>query len=480
MESLIAGVRGLVGVGCLASMLWAGAAVAEPMVHERLAPAELRMDGDFDEWSAMPPLAVDAVGDATGAFDLTRVWAANRGAMVYVGFEITEELNLQSGPREEGTLILRLETPDGSRIDFDFRGRRGWHTPGGDGEPTQISWVDLGLRQMPTFASTAFEIQLDLEAYGAEVGEELTLSFAGSDSLDEAVRFRLSPGHMTPSARPIGAGSLERAAGSAFRLASYNTEHNGLRDEEKPERRVAIHRVVRAAAADVYCFQEEWTASADEIRQVMESINPLGDGGAWHVVFDEGSAVASRHPIVAMPDIAEQRAAGAIVRVGDSAREAVLVYSVHFKCCGSIGSSEDVRRIEEVRAIAAQVEALRAGRLGPEFADYADVPVVIAGDYNLVGSRTPLTILEDLVGVRALELPHMLSDKIYTWYEEGSSFSPGRLDYISATAGVEQVSGFIVNPRHFGPVLSRQMGMRADDVAASDHLLMISDMKFER
>lgn len=454
-------------------------APAQPLTHEQLVPSQLRLDGNLSEWLDLAPAADDPAGDASGAFDLTRVWAANHGAMLYLCIEITEELNLQSGPEGDGTLVLTLNTPDGSRIDFDFRARKGLHSPP-QGLPKAITWLEIGMRQSPTYASKTYELQLDLEPFGVEVGKQVSIQFSGSDSLDEPILFNLTPGHVNIAKRPIGPASLARAEGTQFRIASYNTEHNGLRDEAKPDRRDAIHRVVAAAAADIYCFQEEWTASADSIRRVMESIDPHHDTKPWSVVFDNGAAVASRYPIIAMPDIPNQRAAGAIVKITESPADAVLVYSVHLKCCGHINSKEDNQRIAEANAIADQVEQLRRGQLGPAFADYADVPVVICGDYNLVGSRTPLTILETRLGMAAQDLPHMLSDKTYTWYEEDSPFSPGRLDYITASPNARQLNGFIVNPRHFGRVLSRQMGMRQSDVAATDHLLMITDMYIRR
>jgi endonuclease/exonuclease/phosphatase family metal-dependent hydrolase len=445
---------------------------------EQHAPARLRLDGNLDEWDGIPPAATDPAGDSTGQFDLARVWVGNRGATVCLGLEFTEALNLQAGPSRDGTLVLNIETPDGSRIDFDFRARKGVRTAA-DGSTAPLTWLELGMHQAPTYASSTYELQLDLGAFGVEVGSAISVQFSGSDSLASPIAFRLSPGHAGEPER-VGPASLARAAGTQLRIASYNTEHNGLRDDERPDRRDAIHRVVRAAAADVYCFQEEWTASADTLRRVMERIDPHNDGKAWSVVFDEGAAVASRYPILAMPDIPGQRAAGAIIKRTESPHDAILVYSVHFKCCGHMGSSEDEKRIAEANAIADQVDRLRRGQLGPAFADYADVPVVICGDYNLVGSRTPLTVLETRIGLRALDLLQMLSTKSFTWYDERSPYAPGRLDYITASPSAEPLKSMIVNARNFDNTVARELGLRHSDVAATDHLLMITDLRLHR
>lgn len=441
------------------------------------------MDGAFDEWtSTLLPLAVDPAGDGRAAFDVERVWACNRGALLFVAFELTDELNLQSGPRTEGQLMLTIGLPDGGEVGVDFRGRAVWHRASGAaaGDAAKLRWSDVGMLQMPTYASDMFELRFDLSGFGVGVGSVVKLDFAGSDTLAEPIPFRLGEGHVEASDRPTGASDLVRAAGADVRVASYNTEHNGLRDEKDPDRRAAIRRMIDLVDADVYCLQEEWTGSADEMRRIFDEIDPTDDGSSWSVVFDDGAAVATRHPMVALPDIPGVRAAGMVVVPDGVDERAIVVYSVHLKCCGHIGSAEDERRIEEADAISEQVLALRQGGLGAALLAYRDAPVLIAGDFNLVGSRRPLAVLEDRLGVRSLELPQMVSDEIYTWYDEGSDFAPGKLDYITACEGVGHLNGFVVNLRRLPAEVARGLGTMPGDGAASDHLMMVADVEVVR
>ena len=64
------------------------------------------VDGVFDEWTAATLIATDPLGDAANVFDVTEVHALNQGGELFVHFDTTTLLNIQSGPAEDGTLRL--------------------------------------------------------------------------------------------------------------------------------------------------------------------------------------------------------------------------------------------------------------------------------------------------------------------------------------------------------------------------------------
>ena len=75
----------------------------------------------------------------------------------------------------------------------------------------------------------------------------------------------------------------------------------------------------------------------------------------------------------------------------------IVVFSVHLKCCGFVGGEDDQKRMAETREIIVALDRSRR--------DFPNIGIVIAGDYNLVGSRTPVDLLEK-AGFRQWILPH--------------------------------------------------------------------------
>lgn len=83
----------------------------------------ITMDGAYDDWNAIAPAATDPLGDASGAFDLTRVSVTSRGQDVFMRFDTNNIRNLQSGSGADGTLVLRVTAPSGTFFELDMRNR---------------------------------------------------------------------------------------------------------------------------------------------------------------------------------------------------------------------------------------------------------------------------------------------------------------------------------------------------------------------
>jgi hypothetical protein len=207
------------------------------------APAQPRVDGLYDEWQGVPLLASDAAGDATGAFDITRLQAQSRGSVLYLRFDTGRTINLQAGDPTDGTLRLELDPPGGPHLTIDLRNRRiraGTQT---------LYWSDVGFRFSPTHAGNDFEVRVDLQRFGVTSGGTVRINFSGSDALAAPVLYTLAGPPLVPPGR-----SAARQPGTGLRLASLNTLQSGLLD---PARSAAFGRLVQAVAADLYAFQEE-------------------------------------------------------------------------------------------------------------------------------------------------------------------------------------------------------------------------------
>lgn len=424
------------------------------------APAQPRVDGLFDEWLGIPLLASDPAGDASGAFDITRLQVQSRGSVLFLRFDTGRTLNLQQGDLNDGTLRIELDPPGGTtHLTIDFRNRRiraGTQT---------LYWSDVGFRFSPTHSSTEFEVRIDLQRFGATAGGTVRINFSGSDALAAPALYTLSGPPLVPPGR-----SAARQPGTGLRLASLNTLQSGLLD---PTRTAAIGRLVRAVAADLYAFQEEYTAEPAEIAQALTALDPTGDGATWQAHKGRDIALVSRYRLIPVT-VTQSRHTAAVVEAPDGP---VVVIGVHLSCCGYNGSQEDQDRIAETQAIAGTMDALRTGRLGVALFPYRDAPVVVLGDYNLVGSRTPLDVLAATPGPGLVDwlLPHLTTDDVETWSVPRSTFIPGRLDLVVHSPALLRRNGYVLNSNELDAATRAALGLQLDDSRATDHLLLVTD-----
>ena len=159
--------------------------------------------------------------------------------------------------------------------------------------------------------------------------------------------------------------------------------------------------------------------------------------------------------------------AGAWVTLGQ--RE-VLFVPLDLQAAGYDGSAEDVLR--ELQA-ARLVEAISAV-LGEE------APLIVGGDLNLVGARTPLDILRDGLGLEAVEAYRLTDRSQATWRSSGGgAFTPGRLDFVlPSVAHFEVSSSFIFDTAELADEQLRELGLtRTDSAEASNHLLTVADLR---
>jgi len=159
--------------------------------------------------------------------------------------------------------------------------------------------------------------------------------------------------------------------------------------------------------------------------------------------------------------------------IGTDAGE-LLAISVHLKCCGSAGSDEDLTRIDQAKAINGFIDWVHE--------QHPDAMVVIAGDFNLVGSRTPLEVMARGLGVNGDDLDpapaRVFGDSTsVTWVDEKSRFGPGRLDWLLYDDSRSVLGGaFMLDTRVLSDGSLAVMGLERDDSKASDHLPMIVDL----
>jgi endonuclease/exonuclease/phosphatase family metal-dependent hydrolase len=443
----------LVGLHSWCSMVSAG----EPII-----------DGVFDEWTDVARIAKDESGDATAAFDLSHLGVRTCGTRLYLHFDIGRELNLQAGPGDEGTLQLLVDLPAGRRLSIDFRNRFACWT---DQPEQQIPWTQIKFACLPTFAAKEYELRLDLASLGARVGDAVKIQFAGSDSLTEPVPMVLAN---TPAPPTV---NTTRQAASDVRIANLNTFYEGLSHAPRSQR---ISRLLASVDADIYCFQEE--LREELFRTGAQRVVPKKDGADLNLHWQGDCGIATCWPMQPLPMEFEirfsraqvdDRATGAAAAVELPDGQHLVVCAIHLSCCGSLGDARDQARVRETLQLARQLQRLRAGEFGEHLRSAA---VVVVGDYNLVGSRKPLATLES-AGLTEFVLRGLADRSACTWRGAADeSYWPGRLDLLAYDAGrLEPRRGFILNTEDLSATVLSELGLRSDDSAASDHLLLVAD-----
>ncbi|MSR70308.1 MAG: hypothetical protein EXS17_08200 [Phycisphaerales bacterium] len=434
---------------------------------------EPRVDGLFGEWASTNLIASDVAGDASGAFDLQRVYATNRGTRLFLRFEITSNLNLQSGATSNGTLLVQIAMAGNRFLTIDLRNKSLWRD---NDTGLSVGWDAVGYTTAPTHAASEFELVADLAMFGVVVGSPIAINFSSSDSLAASAPYTMSQPAIAPVRR-----SATRAAGATFRIASVNTELTGFLVST---RRTKLLRLIDGMNADIYCFQEEYNSTATQIDTYLTGSDPMEDGANWNVHKNNDCVIASRSPLLALPS-ANTATAGAVIDLPAAGTgDAVVVFSIHPKCCGYIMSSEDATRITQMTGLITTLNNLRAGTLGAAFEPYRQAPAIVIGDWNLVGSITPLAMLLDPAGpnMRDAIPPHLIGEDVATWRgttTTAGSFTPGRLDLLTySAAGMNLRGSFVLDSATLDANELAALGLQAGDSAATDHNMLVGDFAF--
>lgn len=343
-----------------------------------------------------------------------------------------------------------------------------------DGSGASAGHADVGFLFLPTHASTVYEARIDHASLPGSKSETLSIRVDQIDP-DGAVRWSAKTAATRPPDAPPArrdAGVLPPPAGNAVRVLALNVLFSAPLTNPDP-----FKRVINAIRPDVVLFQEWFDTPQTAIQKWAD--DNLGPGWTVFAPSTNGIAVATRLPILEsiprpLPDSgpgANARFAAAVVetRIGP-----MIAGSLHLKCCGAANSSEDQRRIAEARAINATIADI--------LTRHPDAALAIGGDYNLVGTRTPLEILAEGLGAGDTDLAPVdaitLGDPTaVTWVDEKSRFSPGRLDWIlfdPASTGVARA--FTLDTRRLSAASLARHGLQPDDSKATDHLPVVVDL----
>jgi mRNA deadenylase 3'-5' endonuclease subunit Ccr4 len=444
-----------------------------------LSGQSIVLDEEFGDWSSVEVL--EDSGDNGNALGLESLSIINDQSYIYLKVEFDREINLQSE-----NINLNIETQS-FRLQYNF----------GDGEGrlfrsgivSQVNHPDISLMTSPTVTSTVFELRLsrrwnigsnvfnlegsiDIDMRHGNNGDRIPNSGAIDYTFDEVLEF------LPPAYNP------EKINESDLRVCSYNV----LRDQIfESESRSAYTRLLSHINADIYCFQEIYDHTSEQLLNRLFNVFGALEGTEWyHSKRGSDLIVLSRYPIIFAREIS-----GNGVFVLEKDGQEIVLINIHLACC-----EQDRNREEEIDAL---LRFLREARLGNENYDLQEgTPIIITGDTNFVGNADQLEALtkgnifnndfygedfqpdwdnDGLADAKPLTANTNVS---YTWFSDFSRFSPGRLDFIFYTdSQIERQNAFVLDTRALSTQQLNDNNLEfLDSNLASDHRPVIADFKF--
>jgi endonuclease/exonuclease/phosphatase family metal-dependent hydrolase len=209
----------------------------------------------------------------------------------------------------------------------------------------------------------------------------------------------------------------------------------------------------------------------------MGRLVPLDGGRAWHVHKVRGNVIASKYPLKALPSRNNNYAAACI----DLKGKPLVVMSVHLSAMGYIQSKEDLWRIQQAKTILETLEGIATGEYDALIGSHTKPGIVMVGDYNLVGSYTPVALLTSTktVGLKDWLVPNLVGESVITWRGGlNTGFSPGKLDYMLYSGKtLTPRNGFVLDTSLLNQTELNQLKLKSEDSGMSDHLLSTVDFQ---
>jgi hypothetical protein len=462
------------------------------------------IDEDFSDWTNEAISYTDESGDASGT-DFLSFSVSNDAQNLYIRLKIADETLLNN----DNNIFLQIDTDNnsetgyqaagiGAELGWVFAERYGYYNPPSAAKIT-LEHSDISFIALPTVSSKEFEMAISRDAvingYELFPGNTIKLVFYDDRTdgdfmpdLGATFTYTFDDESQLPETDLL---NFERKSTEDIRIMTFNILFDGLIDSE---RQAGIERTIQAVKPDIVTFNEAWDTQAYQAQSLMNEWVPLSEGSWECIEADDGNITCSSFPIAdtyrIMPG---HRLTAALIDLPESYGTDLLSVNAHLKCCG--GSSNNAERQLEADAFAAFI--LDAKSAGGSFTLPENTPIVLSGDLNLVGDRQQLTTMLtgdiqnvgtygeggmlDWDGTALTDLlsTHTDGRHAYTWYDESSSFWPGRLDYIIySDAVMEHTHAFTVNTRLMTPERLSQYGLQSQDSESSDHLAKVADFSF--
>jgi len=443
------------------------------------------IDGTRSEWSNAT-LIVDDAGDVSGnQLDLLNVHMTDDKDFLYIMVETNREWNLDED--EELTLYIDADNnPNtgfstqglGTELTYYFSERFGFSELAGT-----VNHAGLDLFIAPTVSSQWYEFALSKDSPSLNLNQSSIIRCVidNGNSNDQIGPFDYTMQSNQTSNLDF---SFDKVSAADFRIVSYNVKFDGWFESETEDDQ---RNLIESLNPDIIAFQEIYDHSTSEIENSLDQILPSSTG--WNAIHNWSDVyVFTTHAVIGTDAID-----GNEISLLDIDGKPLIVVNVHFPCC----DNDQDRQQEIDRLLSVIRDRNTNGTLSFDFDQ--DTPLIIAGDYNLVGDGQqykslitgdivfnstfgPDVVLDgDGSGLTDANLlqPHLPSN--HTWYNQFSSFAPGKLDlFIYSDYSLSLENGFVMNTAGISNLILQDYNLTSQStVRASDHMPIVADFKFK-
>jgi endonuclease/exonuclease/phosphatase family metal-dependent hydrolase len=467
----------------------------EVITHKGSEYGMILMDGDFRDWDELESIYSDPKGDkASGVLDFGSLKVVNDHRFLYLLIDIGTELNLQDN--NQITLYLDSDLKSdtgmkqngiGAELKWIFGKRYGSFINGKNSN--DVKNEHIGLYSAPTVSSAAFEIAIERnsELFDKQLFPEDSFYISimddeGGDMIPNSNELIMYTFNETqPSA--LQKISLDREDETDFRIMSYNVLQDNLFDTELFD---TYDRIISAIEPDIIGFQELYGHSANETAMKVEEMLPSGENQSWYSSkINPDIVVVSRFPIQESYKI--NRSGAFVINITSGNGSYLLLINAHL----SAGDKNIERQIQIDQLMAFIRDMKNPGGI---ITLTENTPFIVMGDLNLVGYSQQLETLLNGAIINSEYSPSFLPDwdsspltdlkprhtdstLYFTWYDESSTYWPGRLDYIIYSDSVLQIDNqFVLFTPDMSDETLTECGLKYDDVIlASDHLPIVAD-----
>jgi endonuclease/exonuclease/phosphatase family metal-dependent hydrolase len=456
------------------------------------------IDGLFNDWGNVPVAYQDIDNDHVDAdYSTLKITYDSEFLFIYINFHENEYLMQNwndfhlyidsDNDQSTGNLIRGV----GADLIWSFGGRSGKQYI--NGQESTVYQNDLTLRIAPTVTSSEFEIAIargsspltlnnqQIMTQGKIVFSELE-GGTGDFIPDELGGVSFSIGEdFIIGPEPI---TIERLNESDLRVVSYNTLNEGILDSDRQDH---FKRILQTIDPDIIALQEhsDW----DEIHDIIQSWFPQEQ---WYASWTyRDLVILSRFQIIHDANIiSSERTMAALLDTEDELGKNLLIFNSHLSCCDN-----DEGRQEQVDEFSSVWRNWVQNGNGPFELEYG-TPFIHLGDFNYVGYNQQVETIKtgDIINENDFGvdfLPDWDSTAIidlfsrqthkrmgYTWRNDGSSFNPGKLDYIFySDASIDTGKHYILNTLAIDQTALDNYNLQLDDTQeASDHLPLVFDI----
>ena len=456
------------------------------------------IDGLFNDWDDVPVAYQDNHNDHVNAdFSTLKITYDSDFLFIYIKFHDNEFL-MQNWNEFHIYIDVDNDSSTGSfregigaDLEWFFGDRSGKSYV--DNQLNTVYQNDLKLRIAPTITSSEFEIAIARDSSPLTLNNQQTL-VQGKIIFSE---FGENTGDLLPDVaggvsffigedfiagpEPI---TLERLNDSDLRVVSYNTLNEGILDSE---RQGHFKRIIQSIDPDIIALQEhsDW----DEIHDIIQSWFPQEQ---WYASWTyRDLVILSRFEIIHDANIiSSERTMAALLDTEDELGKNLLIFNSHLSCCDN-----DEGRQEQVDEFSSVWRTWVQNGDGPFELEHG-TPFIHLGDFNYVGykqqvetiksgdivdeSQFGVDFLPDWDSTAIIDLFSRQTHKRmgYTWRKDGSSFNPGKLDYLFySDASIDTGKHYILNTLAMDQNSLSEYSLQSDDTQeASDHLPLVFDM----